>query len=98
MSHPSCPVQDASGDEAEDGPSGGAPAGNDVASDLELVASYDCINDCVASQGLPGIAAATIAGAACTALSGGACALVLYSSAVAFLTACNDACLELESP
>ena len=90
MSHPAC-YEPAELDGTEDAP----PTTED--SDAAAFGSYDCINDCVSSLGVPGLVAGAVTGLSCLALTPVGCALVLVGAPSVMAAACNDGCAELES-
>ena len=89
MSHPACYAEA----EEETAPVPEAEVNEEEAS---AFGSYDCVNDCVSSLGVPGLVAGAIAGLSCVALTPAGCALVVVGAPSLFAAACNDACVELE--
>lgn len=66
----------------------------DIAS--ENGASYDCVNDCMASLGIPGAVASTTVAVACLVATAGGCAIVAGGALGALLGACAASCDQLE--
>lgn len=63
--------------------------------DAPLLASYDCVNDCASSVGVAALVEASVAGLGCVALPP-ACPAFIAAVPATILTACNEACRELE--
>ena len=61
----------------------------------ESGASYDCVNDCMASLGIPSAVAGTTVTVTCLIATAGACAIVAGGALGAFLGACAGGCDEL---
>lgn len=69
----------------------------DGSAEADVLPSYECLNDCIASQGVLALVAGVLTGGACLLASGGACGAVIGASAGVMFEACREACDELES-
>ena len=90
MSHPACAEPEAAPNTASE----------DTASptrEESMLASYDCINECVSSLGVTTLVSGAIASLGCAALPP-ACPVVVGAAVGSVLGACNAACDELEAP
>jgi hypothetical protein len=77
------------------------PAGTSLLRDAEGEpasggASYDCVNDCISSQGVTSLLSGAIIGLGCFAAPP-ACPVFIGAGAGAMLGACEAACVDLES-
>ena len=89
MSHAACIPQ-----EHEDGSAArAAPASNQqTAADDDSGQSYDCVNDCMASLGIPGAVAGTVVTVGCLIATVGGCAVLAGGALGALMGACAGAC------
>ena len=100
MSHPTCVLYEEEGAAGSDPRSeneGAAESGKAEQPDSpsQSGASYDCVNDCMASLGIPSALAGTAVTVTCLIATAGACAIVAGGALGAFVGACAAGCDEL---
>jgi hypothetical protein len=97
MSHAACIAHDepVALDQEPEPVSLPGPAREGTASDLH--ASYDCVNDCLSSLGIPTVIASATVGVGCAIVTAGACAALAGGALGALIGACAAGCDEVES-
>ena len=92
MSHPACiEPEPPAGPSSSARPTDAGPSQNED----PFFASYDCINQCMSSQGVASLVEGAVAGLGCIALPP-ACPAFLVAVPLTIAGACDAACRELE--
>lgn len=94
MSHATCiPYQDEDASPARTAPASSQQTAPDAEStEDDFGQSYDCVNDCMASLGIPGTVAGTVVTVGCLIATVGGCAVLAGGALGALMGACAGRC------